>query len=160
MPVSIHYSFSMRYRDATTRSDSQTLATQVTPSVHYELALTNVTHNTCNAILLHASVKPCCDLLKQSTFPLLLLSLLYSNSSPHTDTFHAHNTLNLCSNSHIPQITTRRKTKLREHVTSQRHNRLRQSWIAGVAPWHAPGGNFSNYQTLVLAASVIIDADR
>jgi len=91
---------------------------------------------------------------------LFLLSLLYSNSSPHTDTFHAHKTLNLCSNSHIPQITTRTKTKLRENVTSQRHNRLRRSWIAGLASWHAHGGNFSNYKTLVLAARFIIDADR
>ena len=84
-------SFSMRYTDATTRSASQSLAcTQVTPLVHYELALTNATHHTCNVSLLQASVKPCSDLPKQSTFPLLLLCLLYSNSSPHYNTFHTH----------------------------------------------------------------------
>ena len=64
--------------------------TQVTPSVHYEQALTNATHHTCNVSLLQANVKPCCDLPKQSTFPLLLLCLLYSNSSPHYNTFHTH----------------------------------------------------------------------
>ena len=107
MPVSIHYSFSIRYRVATTRSACQTLAcTQVTSSVHYELALTNATHNTCNVILLQASVKPCCDLPKQSTFPLLLLCLLYSNSSPHYNTSHTHKirVLPSCSNAQIIYI--------------------------------------------------------
>ena len=56
--------------------------------VHYELALTNAIRHTSNVSLLQGNVKPCCDLPKQSTFPLFLLSLQYSNSSPHNDTFH------------------------------------------------------------------------
>jgi len=106
VPVSIHYSFPIRYRDATTRSACQTLAcTQVTPSVHYELALTNVTHNTFDVSLLQASVKLCCDLPKQSTFPLLLLCLIYSNWA-HITTFHTHKILLRCSNAQLPQFTT------------------------------------------------------
>ena len=89
VPISIHYSFSIRYWDATTLSACQTLAcTPVSRSVHCKLALTNATQHTSDVSLLQASVKPCCDLPKQSTFPLLLLCLLYTNSSPHTTISH------------------------------------------------------------------------
>jgi len=118
VPVSILYSFSMRYRDATTRSASQMLAcTQITRSVHYELALTNATHHTSNVSLLQASVKPCCDLPKQSTFPLFLLCLLYSKSSPHYDTFHTHKILLRCSNSQLPQNITQTERQHSANIT-------------------------------------------
>jgi len=124
VPVSIHHNFSTRYRDATTTSDSQTLAcNQVTLSVHYELALTNVTQHNFNVSLLQASVKSSCDLPKQSTFPLLLLCLLYSNSSPHYNTFHNHKILLRCSYSQpwirVPQKTTRTKgNKMENYITA------------------------------------------
>jgi len=72
--------FSIRYRDSTTRYDSQTQAhIHVTPKPWQMLRTTLPTPN-CYA---------CCDLPKQSTFPLLLLCLLHSNCSPN-DTFHNH----------------------------------------------------------------------
>jgi len=94
------------------RSASQTLpSTQVTRSVHYELALTNAICHTSNVSLLQASVKPCCDLPKQNTFPLLLLCLLYSY--PHYDTFHTHSiqTLLFQIASTTAQIMDQRKDK-------------------------------------------------
>ena len=106
----------------------QTLAcTQVTRSVHYELALTNAIQHTSNVSLLQASVKPCCHLPKQSTFPLLLLCLLYSKSRPHYKTFHNHKILLSFSNAQLSQITTRKERKHLGNITSQQHKRLQRT---------------------------------
>jgi len=110
------------------QSACQTLAcTHVTRSVHYELALTKATQHTSDVSLLQANVKPCCDLPKQSTFPLLLLCLLYSNSSPHYNTFHTYNILLSSSIAQLPQITTRKERKHLAHVTSLRPKRLQRT---------------------------------
>ena len=112
------------------------------------MAFTNATHHTSNASLLQASLKPCCDLPKQNTFPLLLLCLLYSNSSPHYNTFHTHKILLRCSFSQLPQNITRTERKHSGNIKSQHHKRLRHPQVAGVALWHARGGNFSNHRLL------------
>jgi len=74
------------------------------------------TQHTCNVSLLQASVKPCCDLPKQRTFPLLLLCLLYSNSSPHYNTFHTHKILVSRSNAQLSQNTYRKETPIQYYL--------------------------------------------
>ena len=55
----------------------QTLAcTQVTRSVHYELALTNAIHHTSDVSLLQASIKPCCDLTEHISFAPVMFTVL------------------------------------------------------------------------------------
>jgi len=44
-----------------------------------------------------------------------------------------------------PQITTCTDWQLRGNRKLWRPKRPRRSYVAGVAPWHAPGGSFSNY---------------
>ena len=98
-------------------------------SLHTERLRTGIDsaiHHTSNANLLQASVKTCCDLPKESTIPLILLLLVYSNLSPHNDTFHIHTRHFLCSKSLIPQITIKTEWKLRGNVKSQRHKLLRR----------------------------------
>jgi len=90
------------------------------------MAFTNATQHTSNVSLLQASVKPCCDLPKQSTFPLLLFCLLYSNTSPHYNTFHTHKILLRCSYSQLPQIINRTEGKHSGNIISQRQKRLRR----------------------------------
>jgi hypothetical protein len=78
----------MRYRDATERSTNQTLACTQTcifrvenvcnAWVHYQQILSNAIHHTSNVNLLQEKVKRCCDLLKQRTFPFLLLCPPYA----------------------------------------------------------------------------------
>jgi hypothetical protein len=64
--------------------------------VHYEQTLSSALHHTSNVGLLQENVTPCCDLPKQNTFPLLLLSLLHWNSqimttsSPHNEALQTH----------------------------------------------------------------------
>jgi hypothetical protein len=100
----------MRYRDATTRSASQTLECTQTyifrvenvfnAKVHYQQTLSSAIHHTSNVRLLQENVTPSCNLPKQSTFPWLL----YLNSqirttstqdndapTPTVQDFHAHN---------------------------------------------------------------------
>ena len=43
------------------------------------------------------------------------------------------------------QFITCTDWKLSENLTLQSTKRLRRPWVAGVALWHAPGGNFLNY---------------
>jgi len=47
--------------------------------VHYEQTLSSAIHHTSNVSLLQENITPCCNLPKQSTFPLLLLRLQYLN---------------------------------------------------------------------------------
>jgi len=56
---------------------------------HYEQTLLTAIHHTSKFSLLPESAKPCCDLPKQNTFPLLLLCLLHWNSHTAT-TFSQH----------------------------------------------------------------------
>ena len=70
--------------------------------VHYEQTLSTAIHHTSKVSLLPENVKPCCDLPKQNTFPLLLLCLLHWNS--HTATTSSRH--KQARQTHRPTITS------------------------------------------------------
>jgi hypothetical protein len=93
---------------------------------HYEQTLSNAIHHTSNVNLLQEKVKPCCDLLKQRTFHLLLLCLPHANSDHITTLSKPTDQYLRCSKSQIPEITIDTERKLRGNVKSQRHKQLQR----------------------------------
>ena len=101
---SSHLCFHPLKHNHDTKEASQTLACTQTCifgvenacNVHYEQTLSPAKHHTSKVSLLPDNVQPCCDLPKQSTFPLLLLCLLHWNShnattsSPHNETLQTN----------------------------------------------------------------------
>ena len=91
--------FSMRYRDATKRSVSQTLACTQTcifrvekvsnAYLHYEQTLSGAIHYTSNVNLLQESVNFAVSYRNREHF-LCSICLLHSNSSPHNHALHTH----------------------------------------------------------------------
>ena len=89
--------FSMRYRDVTKRSASQTLACTQTcifrvenvcnAYLHYEQTVSNAIHHTSNVNLLQESVNFAVTYRNRAHF-LCSICLLYSISNPHNNALH------------------------------------------------------------------------
>ena len=127
VPVSIHYSFAIRYRDATTRSASRRLqAPQVTRKAiknrPWQMLYTTLPMPIC-----YKQAWNLAPTYRKRGHILCFCFVYYTRTPGHITTiFTLIASHYSCSNSQIPQFTTGRERKLRGNVKSQRHKRLWQ----------------------------------
>jgi len=113
--------FSIRYRDATKRLASQTLACTQTcifraenvcnAYLHYEQTLSDAIHYTSNVSLLQESVNFAVTYRNRAHF-LCSICLLYSTSNPHNNALHTHSLILSCTDYYLCRLATPRKRKI------------------------------------------------
>ena len=110
--------------------------------------MSSAIHHIANVSLLQEHVTACCDLPKQNAYPLFNLTEPKISERPQA---HVMTLLNSTDQkfryfkSQIQHITTSNALKFRGNLKIHGHTRTQLPYLGGVALWHAPSDNFSNY---------------